>query len=169
MPLDAQGAQALDEFHGCGLADPAIGVADDGDLLAALDGAGQCQRTQGAAERAGDDVAGVAQPDELLAWQAQHVRKKGIESRIDARQRDDRQFSFEFRRMQPSARIALYRPVIGGYDGFNEEHIVRVQVEHIARNSARRESVTDTRSEFLPSESTPLNIMVTGCHWRPRL
>src|SRR6266568_3103747 len=73
--------------------------------------------------------------------------------------------------MQPGAWVALYRTVIGGYDGFKKAHIVRVQVEQVARNSARSESVTDTRSEFLSSKSTPSNIMVrdaTGGHaFRP--
>ena len=58
------------------LANLAIRVADDGDLASALDRARQRERAHRAAQRAGDDVARVAQPDELLGRQRQRVREQ---------------------------------------------------------------------------------------------
>ena len=88
------------KLHVVVLADLAIRVADDGDFAPALDRARQRQRAHGAAQRAGDDVARVAQPDELLGGQRQRVRKKSVQPRVNARQRDDRQRVRKIRRMQ---------------------------------------------------------------------
>ena len=74
-------------------------------------------------QRAGDDVARVAQPDELLGRQRQRIWEKCIQARVNARQRDDRQFVREIRRMQSGARVTGHRPVVRVNDGFEEAHI----------------------------------------------
>jgi len=110
MPLDAERLQFVEQEHRGRPGNLAIRVADDGDFISALDRAGQRQRPQGAAQRASDDVARVAQPDELLRRQRQRIWKQRIEPRVNARQRDDRQFVREIRRMQTGARRRRQSP-----------------------------------------------------------
>ena len=110
------------QLHGGGLADQAIRVADDGDFLAALDRAGQRQRAHHRTHGIEDDVARVAQPDELLRRQRQHIREKRVQPRVNARQRDDRQFVLEIRRMQAGFRVTGHRPVVRINDGFKKAH-----------------------------------------------
>ena len=120
--LHARCFQQVEQLHGRRLADLAIRVADDGDLLAALDRARQRERPHGAAQRRGDDVARVAQPDELVARNAEHVREQRVQARINARQRDDRQVVGEVRRTQARAGVTGHRPVVRVNDGFEEAH-----------------------------------------------
>ncbi len=122
--VHAQRLEFVQQLHRRGLADLAIRVADDGDFLAALDRARQRERPHGAAQRLGDDVARVAQPDELFGGQRQRVREKRIQARVNARQRDDRQRVRELRRMQSGAGVTGHRPVVRINDGFKEAHKV---------------------------------------------
>ena len=89
---------------------------------AAFDRARQRERAGHRTHRIEDDVAGVAQPDELLRRQRQHVRKERIQPRVNARQRNDRQFVRKIRRMQAGFRIPGHRPVVRVNDGFEEAH-----------------------------------------------
>ena len=74
--------------------------------------------------RVEDDVARVAQPDELLRRQRERVRKKRVQPRINARERDDRQFVRKIRRMQTGFLVTGHRPVVRINDGFEEAHKV---------------------------------------------
>ena len=133
MPLDAQGLQFVKQLHRRGFGNLAVRVADDGDFLAALDGAGQRQRPHGAGERPGDDVARVPQPDELFGGQRERVRENRIQPRINARERNDRQLSLEIRRMQTGRRVTLHRPVVRINDGFEEVHESREPIINVFR------------------------------------
>jgi len=104
------------------MADLAVGVADDGNLPALLYRTCQGQRPHGAGHGAGDDVAGVAQPDELIGRYAQYIGEKSIESRINAGEGDDGQFIRKIGGMQAGIGIPGDRPVIGIHDGFEESH-----------------------------------------------
>ena len=84
MALDTQAAQPIDELHGGRFGDEAIGVAHDRDFFGAFDRTSHRQRAHGAAHRAGNDVAGVAEPDELFFGEAQHRRQQRIQPWIDA-------------------------------------------------------------------------------------
>ena len=50
------------------------------------------------------------------------VRKDRVEPRVNARQRDDRQFVGEIRRMQAGAGVAGNRPVVRVNNGFKQAH-----------------------------------------------
>ena len=98
-------------------------MADDGDFLAAFDRAGQRQRAHRAELNGlGDDVARVAQPDELVRRQRQRIREKRVQPRVNARQRDDRQLVREIRRMQAGFLVTGHRPVVRINNGFKEAH-----------------------------------------------
>ncbi len=116
--MDAQGAKTLNQLHRGEFAHLAVGVPNDRDALAAFKRAGQRQRAHGAAERAGDDVARVAQPDELLLGHAQHLRQQTVEPHVNARQRHQRQLALEVRRVYSRRGVTGQRPVIGVNDGF---------------------------------------------------
>ena len=122
MPFNTQRAQPLDQFHHRSLADQAIGVADNGDLLAAFHGASQRQRPHGTADRAGDDIAGVSQPDKLLWRDPEHGRQKRVEPRVDASQGDERQLILKIRWVQAGIRITGQRAVVGIDNGFEQAH-----------------------------------------------
>lgn len=134
MTLYAQLLQFVEQLHRRRLADLAIRVADDGDFLATLDRAGQRQRPQGAAQRGGDDVARVAQPDEFFRRQRQRIREIGVEPRVNARERDDWQFVREVRRMQSSRRVTGHRPVVRVNNGFKQAHRNQFNYGLISRN-----------------------------------
>ena len=87
--LNADGFELFEQAHGGGFAYLAVAVADDGNFASALDGTGQRQRAHGAAQRARDDVAGIAQPDKVLRWQGECVREESIQAWINARQGND--------------------------------------------------------------------------------
>ena len=97
-------------------------MADNGDLLAAFHGASQRQRPHGTADRAGDNIAGVSQPDKLLLRDPEHGRQKRVEPRVDASQGDDRQLVRKIRWMQASIRITGQRTVVGIDDSFEQAH-----------------------------------------------
>ena len=122
VPLDAQAAQFIKQLHGRRLAHQAIGVADNGDLLATLDRAGKRQRAHRAGQRPSDDVAGVPEPDELLFGYAQYLGHEPIQPRIDAGQGDDRQVLFKVSRMQTRFGITGKGTVICIQDGFEQAH-----------------------------------------------
>jgi hypothetical protein len=122
--LDSQRLQLVEQLRSRRLADLAIRVADDGDFLATLHRARQRERTHRAAQRRGDDVARVAQPDELLARQAERVREKRVQARVNACQRDDRQFVREIRRVQARRIVTGNRAVIRVNDGFKKFHLI---------------------------------------------
>jgi hypothetical protein len=122
MPLDTEFLQPVEQLHGGGFADLAIGMADDGDFPAAFDRAGQRQRPHGTAQRLGDDVARVAEPDELFSRQPERVREIGVQPRVNAREGDHRQFVREIRRMQTGFLVAGRRPVVRVNDGFKKSH-----------------------------------------------
>ena len=56
------------------------------------------------------------------AGSASAFGKKGVQARVNARQRDDRQRVRELRRMQPGAGVTGHRPVVRVNDGFEEAH-----------------------------------------------
>jgi hypothetical protein len=94
----------------------------------ALDRAGQGERTHGAAQGAGDEIAGIAQPDEIFRRQSEGIWKKGVQARIDAGQRDHRQGIGKIPRMQAGGRIAGDSPVVGVQDGFKKTHTFNVAI-----------------------------------------
>ena len=55
---------------------------------------------------------------ELFRRQGQGIREKRVQPRVNARERDDRQFVREIRRMQAGRRVAGHRPVVRINDGF---------------------------------------------------
>ena len=115
--------EPLQQLHRRRLAHLAVRVADDGDFLPALDRARQRKRPHRAgAHRAGDDVARVAQPDELIFRHAEHRGEQRIQPHVNARQRDDRQFVGEICRVQTGIRVARHRAVVRFNDGFKEAH-----------------------------------------------
>ena len=126
ISLDAQRLQLVEQHRSRRLANLAIRVADDRDLASALDRARQRERAHRAAQRAGDDIARVAQPDEILGGQRQRVRKKSVQARVNASQRDDGQCVREICRMQAGARVTGNRAVIRVNDGFEKVHLVKV-------------------------------------------
>src|SRR5689334_23280469 len=132
MTLDAQSAKPIEQLHGRRLPHLAIGVADDGDFFSTFEGASQRKRTGRAAQRAGDDVAGIAQPNELVAGQTENIREKSIEPRINAGERHDRKFIGKVIWMQPRMVITLHCAVIGVDDRFEEAHAAK------ERSSANR-------------------------------
>jgi hypothetical protein len=120
--IDAERFQLVEQLDRARLAHLAIRVPDHCDFLSALDRAGQGQRAQGAAQRAGDDVTRVPQPDELVARQAEHVREQGVQPRVHACQRDHRQFILKIRDVDTGGGITRDRPVIGIDNGFKQAH-----------------------------------------------
>ena len=122
MPLHAQRAQPVNQLHRRRLAHLAIRMADNGDFLAALDGAGQGQRAHCAAQGAADNIARVTQPDELLFGNAQHLGQQRVEPGVNARQCHNRKLALEVRRVQPGVLVAGHCPVIGIYNGFKQAH-----------------------------------------------
>ena len=97
-------------------------MADERDLLAALDGAGQRQRTHRAAQWSGDDIARVAQPDELLLRHAEHFRNESVQARINARERHHWQRVGELGQIQRCFRSDRDSAVVRFNDGFEQVH-----------------------------------------------
>jgi len=120
--IHAERLQPIRQLHHRSLAHQAIRVTDDDDFAPALHRARQRQRTHRAAHRSGDDVPGVAQPDEVRLGNAEHLRHERIQTRIDARQCDDRERIGKLRRVQSGAVITGERAVIRINDGFKQAH-----------------------------------------------
>src|ERR1019366_1965941 len=106
-----------------GAAHFAVGVADDGDFASALDGAGQGDGAHGAAQRAGDDVAGVAQPDEILFRQAEDPGKEAVQARVNAGQGNDGEFGGEIGDVDAGGDVAGDLAMIGIWVGIKQAHI----------------------------------------------
>ena len=120
--VHAQRAKGIGHFQHRRLADLAVAVADERDLLAALDGASQRQRAHRAAQRTGDDIARVAQPDELLLRHAEHFRNEPVQARINARECHHRQRVGEFGRVQRGLRSGRDSAMVCFNDGFEQVH-----------------------------------------------
>ena len=99
-------ADALQQLHRRGLAHQAIRVTDDGDFLAAFDRARHRHRAHHGTHRVEDDVARVAQPDELFLRHAEHRGEEFVQPRVNARERNHRQFIGEIVRVQARFRVA---------------------------------------------------------------
>jgi hypothetical protein len=97
-------------------------VADDGDLASSFDGAGQGERTHGAADRPGDDVPRVTQPDELVCGDTEYRRHKGIQPCINASQRHQRKGFGEIGRVQAGMVVSRHGAMIRIDDGFKQAH-----------------------------------------------
>src|SRR5262249_4668132 len=100
MSLYTQGTESLQELHGTGFGDLAIGVPQQDNLFAAFDGTRQGQRTHSRACRPGQDVARIAQPDKLVSRDPEGLWQESIQPRIDAGQRYQGEFVSEIARMQ---------------------------------------------------------------------
>jgi hypothetical protein len=72
--------------------------------------------------RSGDDIAGVAQPNELFLWHAEDLRKYGVQAYVNARECDEWQFISEFGWMQTSVGVTSESAVIRVDDGFHQAH-----------------------------------------------
>jgi len=66
-------------------------MADDGDFLGAFEVDRHGDGADGTGDRAGDDVAGVAEPDELFFFQAEGAGEQSIQARINAGEGGQRQ------------------------------------------------------------------------------
>jgi hypothetical protein len=151
VAFDPEFFEPIDQLHGRRFADLAIGMADDDNFFAAFDRAGKGKRAHGAGHRAGDDVAGIAKPDELLGRHPEDLREQGVKADVDATERYERKFVREIGGMQASGRIACQRAVIGIDYGFEEAHTIGQACGcNIVRAAARRaacRSATSTTSK----------------------
>jgi len=123
MPLNSQRLETVNQLADRRLPHFAVGMADDGDLASALDRASQGDGAHGAAQRAGDDVAGVAQPDEMLFRQAEDAGEEAVQARVNAGQRDDGQFVGEIGDADAGAVVTGNRAMIGIENGIEESHV----------------------------------------------
>ena len=123
----------------------AIRVANDGDLFAVLDRAGQRQRARHRAHRIEDDVAGITQPNEFRFGNAEHFGHQRIQARVNAGERDNRQRVGELLDALTGLPIAGERAVIGVHNGFKKAHII-IQGQVVASSAHR----TKTKQGWLP-------------------
>ena len=122
VAFDAEFLEAGGQFQDAGLADAAVGVAENDDLLAPLDGAGQGQGAHHGAGGAEDDVARVAQPDELGFGDAESVGQERIEPGIDAGEGDDGEGGGVLADVDDGVGLAADAAVVGVDDVFNQAH-----------------------------------------------
>jgi hypothetical protein len=97
-------------------------MADDGDFLAAFDRACQRERAHHGTGGIGDNIAGSAEPNELIFRNAEDRRQQPIEARVYARQCDEREFVSKISGMHPGVLIASQRAMIRIYNGFEQAH-----------------------------------------------
>jgi hypothetical protein len=118
MTLDANGAETLEQLHRGRLADLTISVANNGNFFSAFHSAGQRERTHRAALGPSDDIAGVAEPNELFLGHAEDLRKNGVQANVNARERDEWKSIGEVGGMQAGVRVTSESAVIRVDDGF---------------------------------------------------